>query len=409
VRPRATIIRRGKTYSVVIDRGKDPLTGKRRRDWYSGYETPEAAHKQRTKLLRELDTGTYIDPSKQTVAHYLREDWLPLRKPTSQRSARGHRGKVSLATWTTLRDQCEHYVIPYIWCAAAAGRDHGTLDSLYDELETSGGRYNQGLAAQTVLHVHRMLHKAFKDAVRRGKMGVNPAALVDPPRAAPTDLDIWTVEQLRTFLDAVNDDEIYAAWLLFATTGMRRGEVAGLAREDLQLDRGRLRVQWTLGIVDGKFTWKRRPKTKAGERVIALDPATVDALRRHLAKQAKHRLIIGSRWPRRQMDWRGEYRDDPVFAWPDGSIISPDRYSAWFIAVCEAAGLRRIRLHDVRHTYASVGLRNASGWHEVKVISQRLGHSSIGFTLDTYAHVLPSADEQTAHTLARHILEGTAS
>ena len=97
MRPRATIIRRGKSYSVVIDRGKDPLTGKRRRDWYSGYETPEAAQRQRTKLLRELDTGTYIDPSKQTVAHYLREDWLPLRKPTSQRSARGHRGKVSLA------------------------------------------------------------------------------------------------------------------------------------------------------------------------------------------------------------------------------------------------------------------------------------------------------------------------
>lgn len=145
------------------------------------------------------------------------------------------------------------------------------------------------------------------------------------------------------------------------------------------------------------------------ERVIALDPATVDALRSHLAKQARHHLVIGSRWPRRQTDWRGLYHDDPVLTWPHGAIISPDRYSSWFIAQCEASGLRRIRLHDVRHNYASVGLRNASGWHEVKVISQRLGHSSIGFTLDTYAHVLPSADEQTAHTLARHILEGTAS
>ena len=120
-----------------------------------------------------------------------------------------------------------------------------------------------------MLHVHRMLHKAFKDAVRRGKMGVNPAASVDPPRADATKLDIWTVEQLRTFLDAVKDHEVYAAWMLFATTGMRRGEVAGLSREDLELDRGRLRVQWTLGLVDGNYTWKRRPKTKAGERVIA--------------------------------------------------------------------------------------------------------------------------------------------
>ena len=109
---------------------------------------------------------------------------------------------------------------------------------------------------------------------------------------------------------------------------MRRGEVAGLAREDLDLERGRLRVQWSLGVVDGSATWKRRPKTKAGERVIALDPATVDGLRANLARQAEHRLVIDECWPSRQTDWRGEARDDPVFTWPDGTIINPDRYTA---------------------------------------------------------------------------------
>lgn len=154
-----------------------------------------------------------------------------------------------------------------------------TLDRLYDELEESGGRRGQGLAARTVLHVHRMLHKAFKDAVRRGIMMTNPAASVDPPRAGRTALNIWAVEDLRSFLDAVAEHKIAAAWLLFATTGMRRGEVAGLAREDLDLEAGHLRIQWTLGMVNGKPTWKRRPKTKAGERAIALDPATVEAIR----------------------------------------------------------------------------------------------------------------------------------
>jgi integrase len=142
---------------------------------------------------------------------------------------------------------------------------------------------------------------------------------------------------------------------------------------------------------------------------MSLDPATVDALRQHLARQAQHRLAIGPAGPSRQSDWRGEYRDDPIFTWPDGTIISPDRYTEWFARHRKAAGLRRIRLHDLRHTYATVGLRNATGWHEVKVISQRLGHTSIGFTLDTYAHVLPAADEQTAHTLAQHILGEIAS
>lgn len=98
------------------------------------------------------------------------------------------------------------------------------------------------------------------------------------------------------------------------------------------------------------------------------------------------------------------YRDDLVFTHADGSLIHPQRLSRWFRQHCEAAGLPRIRLHDVRHTYASAGLAAATGWHEVKVISERLGHASVGITLDTYSHVLPSADENTAHTLARVIL-----
>jgi len=95
-----------------------------------------------------------------------------------------------------------------------------------------------------------------------------------------------------------------------------------------------------------------------------------------------------------------------VFTWPDGTVISPDRYTEWFRNAHAKAGVRRIRLHDVRHTYATVGLAQASGWLEVQVISRRLGHASVGFTPDAYAHVLPAADEETANTLARHILGG---
>ncbi len=405
MRPRGTIVSRGKAFSVVIDRGKDPVTGRRHRDWYSGFDNRKQAERARTKLLREFDTGSYVDPLKQTLGHYLREEWLPSRKPKSRRAARGHRGQVSLTTWTYLRDQLEAYVIPRIGHIAVQDLTAGALDSLYDELEERGRRDGSGLASGTVLNVHRTMHKALKDAVRRGKVAANVADAVDAPKATRQRPDVWSVQELRVFLDHVRDHRVYPAWLLFVTTGMRRGEVAGLAREDLDLDRGSLRVDWTLGMVDGKLTWKSRPKSRAGQRVIALDPATVEALRAHLAVHAEHRLVLGERWPGRQHDWRGEYRDDSVFTWPDGRVISPDRYTEWFARACRAADLRRIRLHDVRHTYATVGLRNASGWHEVKVLSQRLGHASIGFTLDTYAHVLPAADEQAAHTLARHILD----
>lgn len=389
---------------MVIDRGTDPITGKRLRDWYSGYDSRKQAERERTKLLRDLDTNSYVEPLQQTLGQYLSEEWLPARKPKQRRTARGHRGQVSLATWMTNRQHLETYVIPRIGHVPLQKLTADTLDRLYDELEESGAADGRGLSATTVLHVHRTLHKALKDAMKRGKVAANVAAAVNPPKASRSETEVWDVDELRAFLRQVQNHRVYAAWLLFATTGMRRGEVAGLAREDLDLDTGRLRVEWTLGIVDRRPTWKPRPKSKAGERIMALDPATVEALRQHLAQQARDRLALGGAWPSQQTDWCGEYRDDPVFTWPDGNIIGPERYTRWFHEARKAAGLCRIRLHDLRHTYATVGLRNATGWHEVKVISKRLGHASIGFTLDTYSHVLPAADEQTAHTLAQHIL-----
>lgn len=93
MRSRGTVIQRGKAFAVIIDRGADAVTGKRRRDWHSGYSTRKEAEKAKTKLLHDLDSGTYVDPLKETVAHYLLEEWLPARKPKQRRSARGHRGR----------------------------------------------------------------------------------------------------------------------------------------------------------------------------------------------------------------------------------------------------------------------------------------------------------------------------
>jgi integrase len=391
----------------VIERDPDPLTGKRARDWYSGFATRKEAERERVKL-RDLDEGRYVDRSMLTVAEYLEDHWLPARKPKSAQSGRGHRGQVSIATWTGYSEICEAYVIPRIGKKFLQGLTRQDLDFLYDDLEERGGRRGQGLAPATVSNVHTLMHKALADAVKRGLVAHNVADAVDAPSPVQPEQTVWTVEQLRRFLKHLWQDPLYAAWLLFATTGMRRGEVSGLARDDLDLEKAKLRIDWTLGVIHGKPTWKPRAKSKAGERTMSLDPATVEALREHLAQQARQRLQVGPAWPRRQYDWQGLYREDLVFTWPDGRLINPDRFTDWFHAHRRAAGLPRIRLHDVRHTYATTGLANASGWHEVKVISERIGHRSAGFTIDTYAHVLPAADEQVAHTLARLIL-GEAS
>lgn len=389
---------------VQIDRGTDPRTGKRQRDTYSGFPTRAAAEHEKTRLLREVDTGTYTDPSSLTVAHYLLAEWLPSRKPKSRRAARGHRGQLSIGTWASYRRDIEAYVVPRIGSVRLQNLSADDLDVLYDDLEESGGRNRQGLAPKTITNIHGILHKALADAVKRGKVGSNVADVVDAPRSSRTKPNVWEANQLRGFLDHVGTDDFYAAWLLWSTTGMRRGEVAGLAREDLDLNAGTVRITWTLGVVDSKATWKRRPKTDASERVMALDPATVGALSDHLAWQDEQRRYAGAAWQRRQIDWRGNARENLVFTWPDGSLVHPERFTKWFTRHTRAALLPHIRLHDVRHTYATVGLQHAKGWHEVKVISQRLGHASVGFTIDTYAHVPPAADAETASTLARLIL-----
>jgi integrase len=145
---------------------------------------------------------------------------------------------------------------------------------------------------------------------------------------------------------------------------MRRGEVAGLTWEDIDLDAGRVTVRW----------------------------------------QLEERLAAGSAWHDTQTDHYGTTRTGLVFVWPDGTLISPERFTRWFTTHVEGADLPRIRLHDVRHSYASAGLANVAGWTEVKVISERLGHASTGITLDTYSHVLPDRDAEVAATLATAII-----
>lgn len=138
----------------------------------------------------------------------------------------------------------------------------------------------------------------------------NPADAVSPPTATKAQTEWWSVDELRRFLVHAADDELYAAWLLFATTGARTGEVVGLTWTDLDLDHGWMRVDWTLGHVGHRLTWKARPPSRAGERTMALDPATVAALREHRRRQLEERILAGPAWNETFTDWQGLARTD---------------------------------------------------------------------------------------------------
>jgi integrase len=196
----------------------------------------------------------------------------------------------------------------------------------------------------------------------------------------------WTAAELRRFLAHVEGERLYGAWVVAATTGMRRGEVLALRWRDVDLTLGRLSISQQVTTL-GNRPVVSSPKTAKSRRLVALDPATVEALRGHRVAQAEERLLMGP-----------GYRDeDLVFAWPDGRPIHPDVFSQWFDRHLQAAGLPRIRLHDLRHTHATLAL--AAGIHP-KVVSERLGHSTISITPDTYSHVSPGLQEEAAVRVA---------
>lgn len=170
------------------------------------------------------------------------------------------------------------------------------------------------------------------------------------------------------------------------------GRAGGLRWADVDLEAGRLSVRQPRVVV-ANMPQASEPKTARGRRSLALDPVTVAALRRHRARQLEHKLAVGAR-----------YQDSGlVFTWLDGSPIHPLRFSRWFEQHARRAGLPRIRLHDLRHSYASAAL--AAGV-PAKVISERLGHATIAVTMDIYSHVLPGLDREAADTVARLILGG---
>jgi integrase len=240
-----------------------------------------------------------------------------------------------------------------------------------------------------------LLHKALGDSLRWGLVPRNVADAADPPRARHRERSAWSAEQLRAFLAGTAEDRLAAMWLLVATTGMRRSELLGLPWRAVDLDAnpGRLAIVQTVVVVNRRPVLVAAAKTRSSHRQLALDPFTAAALRSHRARQLEERLAWGTAWTDTGL----------VFTREDGTILHPAQVSKRFVRLVRDAGRPPITLHGVRHSYATAAL--AAG-EPLKVISERLGHSSTSVTANLYQHVLPSMDERTANAVASLILGG---
>jgi integrase len=266
------------------------------------------------------------------------------------------------------------------------------LTSIYGKLEREGGKNGRPLAKKTVRYTHTVIGKALKDAARWRLIRSNPAPLADPPTAKQTAMKTpkaWNAEQLGLFFSVIGDDRLRPMWWFLATTGVRRGEAAGLRWSNVNLDEGWVAIVETRSSVNYKIV-EGEPKTAKGKRRIALDPVTVKVLREWKARQTRERLAYGAGWT----------DTGHVFTREDGQPWHPDRIRSMFGWAVKRAGLPRITPHGLRHSAASVALANGV---PLKVISDRLGHSSISITADVYSHVEEGLDREAAAQIANAI------
>ncbi len=357
---RGSVIKRGGSYSAVLDLGRDAATGKRRRMWHSGYHTRKDAEKARTALLADLDRGGYVEPQSLTFGAYLTESWLPAVKV-----------RLDESTWSMYETNIRAHITPELGGLRLQRLSAPDLNVFYARLLANGRRDGRGgLSERTVRIQHVIIHAALKDAVDWDLVPRNVADKADPPAGRSKEKAIWSPEQVGAFLNHCAGDRLAAMWRLAATTGARRAEIAALLWADVDLDR------------DLVTLW-RDPKTRTSKRTISLDAGTVAGLRAHRARQATERLAAGPLWQ----------DSGAVFTMEDGRPVATDYLTRLFGRKVIEAGLPVITLHGLRHAYATMLLRAGE---PIRVVSQRIGHATPNITLAVYAHVLPGDDSRAA-------------
>jgi integrase len=360
-------------WAYRVDAGAHPETGKRRQVGKQGFTTKRAAEAALAEALGEVNRGTVVSRSQMTVREYL-DEWfatakLSLRATTvgsnlqAIRRLNQHLGAIRLQALTPMQVQ-----------------------RCYTDLLTSGGRTGGPLAPKTVRHAHVVLRKALKDAEVMGLVSRNVAASVKPPAGGGREMNTWSSEELRDFLAAIEGHPLEMGFRLLAATGLRRGEVLGLRWRDVDFDLAQLSVANTITELGAEVVMGP-PKTAKSRRMVYLDRRTLATLREHRQRQRQQRLAAGPSWDSAH-DW--------VLTDALGGYIRPQTMSYEWRRLMEQLDVPTIRLHDLRHTHATLALK--AGVHP-KVVSERLGHATVGITLDLYSHVAPSLAKDAAEQI----------
>src|SRR5579883_1034929 len=350
-------------YVAIYDIPPDPATGQRRQRKQVCRTKTEAKKFLETKQ-RELAQGIVIESSNMTVGELLR-DWL---------QSHGH--DIRPTTLADYEHRINLRIIPALGTVPLQKLTPAHVQQFIDS------KRKAGVGTRTLQLCHLHLSQALKRAVSLDLVPRNVAEVVKRPTHRIRDMKAWDVDEARTFLSVAHRSTRGPIWLLALATGMRRGELLGLRWQDVDFENNTVRVQQSAVVVRG-VTVLAKPKTSHPLRTIPVPSAVMAALRQHKAHQNERRLAVGSRWVDTGL----------VFTSDIGTVIDGNGLKNDFNALVALAGVRRCRIHDLRHAHASLMI--ADGVH-IKALSERLGHRDVATTLNTYTHAFKEQHQEIA-------------
>lgn len=364
------IYKRNDTWTYVIYLGRDPVTGKKKYKSKDGYRLKKEAQVKLTEALESINSGIFVDTKNITVKDYLLK-WL---KDYAENN-------VKYKTYVSYQGTVENHLIPNLGNYKLDKLNPSIIQNYY----TSCINQNN-LSNTSILYNHKILKQAINQAIKWQILKSNPCDAVTPPRKNKPKLKTLTVDEIEKVLNFCENKHIYIVIFLALGTGMRRGEICGLKWVDVDLQKGMIYVQDSLQRKKGESPELASVKTDNSKRAIAIAISTLSYLKQIKKRQKTEKIFLGE-----------NYKDDDfVCAWEDGRPTSPDYVTNKFSKIIKALGLDGIRFHDLRHTHATFMLK--ADVHP-KIVSERLGHSSVSITLDIYSHAMPTMQIEAAEKL----------
>jgi len=365
------------SFELRYSLGTDPATGRRRIATTTVQGDRKAAERELRRLLRTLDTGEHVDPTRMTVREWLAQ-WLETV-----------RTEVSPKTHERYTEIVDNFLAPTFGNLPIVKLAASHLQVAYNGWATGGRRDGKdgGLSPRTRRHIHRILNSALVRAVEQQVLARNPADVFRKrlPKVERREMTTLSADQSARLLAAIKHTRIYWPVLLAISTGMRRGEVFALRWRNVDLDRGSLRVMESLEQTKTGIRFKA-PKTDR-TRAITLPSFAVDELRRLKRQQAEELLMLGIR----------QSGETLVCGRADGLPLQPQSLTHQFTRlIARVKDLPRVRFHDLRHSHATQLL--LTGVHP-KIAQERLGHATITTTLDLYSHVTETMQSDAAERL----------